>query len=42
LIERPFGPGPSTVPMDDATDVCEPDAGPFKLFAPMEALENPE
>jgi hypothetical protein len=30
------------MPMDDSTDVCETDTGPFKLVVPMKTLKHAE
>jgi hypothetical protein len=42
LVQRPFGPSPPTVPMDDSAYIGETDASAFKLVAPMEALKYAE
>ena len=42
LVGCPFGPGPSTMAMDDSAHIGETDAGAFKLIVPMEPLKDAE
>jgi len=42
VIERPFGPSPTAVAVDDPSDIRQTDAGAFELVVSVEALKDAE
>src|SRR5690242_5120390 len=42
FVDRPLGPSPPAMTVNDPAHICETDARPFKFFRAMKALEHPK